>query len=118
MVFALSTAKHSLALTCLLSSKPGQERRQHFPRHSGRTWLTERLRATEIAPGSGRCACREPYALQFSREYSRLFGAPLLRDIKNLHLISGIVPGSGYVDLYERVNTIPFEEVTSFFANT
>jgi hypothetical protein len=25
---------------------------------------------------------------QFSREYSRLFGAPPLRDIKNLHQIS------------------------------
>ncbi|HEY5853463.1 MAG TPA: alpha/beta hydrolase [Aldersonia sp.] len=26
-----------------------------------------------------------------------------------------IVPGAGHVDLYERVNLIPFDELTSFF---
>jgi fermentation-respiration switch protein FrsA (DUF1100 family) len=29
-----------------------------------------------------------------------------------------IIPGAGHVDLYDRVNLIPFDKLTSFFQNS
>ncbi len=46
------------------------------------------------------------HSREFSEEAYRLAGQP-----KELF----IVPGAGHVDLYDRVNLIPFEKLTSFF---
>ena len=29
-----------------------------------------------------------------------------------------IIPGAGHVDLYDRVNLIPFDKLTGFFQNS
>jgi fermentation-respiration switch protein FrsA (DUF1100 family) len=46
------------------------------------------------------------HSREFSEEAYRLAGQP-----KELV----IVPGAGHVDLYDRVNLIPFAKLTSFF---
>jgi fermentation-respiration switch protein FrsA (DUF1100 family) len=46
------------------------------------------------------------HSLEFSEEAYRLAGEP-----KELF----IVPGAGHVDLYDRVDLIPFDELTAFF---
>ncbi|WP_339428352.1 MULTISPECIES: alpha/beta hydrolase [unclassified Pseudomonas] len=48
----------------------------------------------------------EAHSLEFSQEAYKLAGQP-----KELV----IVPGAGHVDLYDRVNLIPFDKLTSFF---
>ncbi|BBH32687.1 membrane protein [Pseudomonas sp. Cab53] len=48
----------------------------------------------------------EAHSLEFSQEAFKLAGEP-----KELF----IVPGAGHVDLYDRVNLIPFDKLTSFF---
>ncbi len=47
------------------------------------------------------------HSKEFSEEAYKLAAEP-----KELH----IVPGAGHVDLYDRVNLIPFDKLTSFFA--
>jgi hypothetical protein len=47
------------------------------------------------------------HSREFSEDAYRLAGEP-----KELF----IVPGAGHVDLYDRVNLIPFNKITSFFA--
>jgi fermentation-respiration switch protein FrsA (DUF1100 family) len=46
------------------------------------------------------------HSREFSEEAYRLAGQP-----KELF----IVPGAGHVDLYDRVNLIPFDKLTKFF---
>ena len=46
------------------------------------------------------------HSREFSEEAYRLAGQP-----KELV----VVPGAGHVDLYDRVNLIPFDKLTSFF---
>ena len=46
------------------------------------------------------------HSREFSEEAYRLAGQP-----KELV----IVPGAGHVDLYDRVNLIPFDKLTKFF---
>lgn len=46
------------------------------------------------------------HSREFSEDAYRLASEP-----KELH----IVPGAGHVDLYDRVNLIPFDKFTSFF---
>jgi len=46
------------------------------------------------------------HSREFSEEAYRLAGEP-----KQLF----IVPGAGHVDLYDRVNLIPWDKLTSFF---
>lgn len=46
------------------------------------------------------------HSLEFSEEAYRLAGEP-----KGLF----IVPGAGHVDLYDRVDLIPFDQLTAFF---
>jgi fermentation-respiration switch protein FrsA (DUF1100 family) len=46
------------------------------------------------------------HSTEFSEDAYRLAGEP-----KELF----IVPGAGHVDLYDRVNLIPFDKLTSFF---
>jgi fermentation-respiration switch protein FrsA (DUF1100 family) len=46
------------------------------------------------------------HSREFSEEAYRLAGQP-----KELV----IIPGAGHVDLYDRVNLIPFDELTAFF---
>jgi fermentation-respiration switch protein FrsA (DUF1100 family) len=46
------------------------------------------------------------HSREFSEDAYRLAGEP-----KELF----IVPGAGHVDLYDRVNYIPFDKLTSFF---
>ena len=46
------------------------------------------------------------HSREFSEEAYRLAGEP-----KELF----IVPGAGHVDLYDRVNLIPFDKLTAFF---
>jgi uncharacterized protein len=48
----------------------------------------------------------DAHSLEFSEEAYRLAGQP-----KELL----IVPGAGHVDLYDRVDLIPFDELTAFF---
>jgi len=48
------------------------------------------------------------HSREFSEEAYRLAGQP-----KELV----IIPGAGHVDLYDRVNLIPFDKLTSFFRN-
>lgn len=48
----------------------------------------------------------EAHSREFSEEAYRLAGQP-----KELY----IVPGAGHVDLYDRVDLIPFDKLTSFF---
>ncbi|RJG01299.1 alpha/beta hydrolase [Noviherbaspirillum sedimenti] len=48
------------------------------------------------------------HSREFSEEAYKLAGQP-----KELL----IIPGAGHVDLYDRVNLIPFEKLTSFFRN-
>jgi fermentation-respiration switch protein FrsA (DUF1100 family) len=48
------------------------------------------------------------HSREFSDEAYRLAGDP-----KELV----IVPGAGHVDLYDRVNLIPFDKLTTFFRN-
>lgn len=48
------------------------------------------------------------HSREFSEEAYKLAGQP-----KELF----IVPGAGHVDLYDRVNLIPFDKLTSFFRN-
>jgi uncharacterized protein len=49
------------------------------------------------------------HSLEFSEEAFRLAGEP-----KELF----IVPNAGHVDLYDRVNLIPFDKLTQFFKNS
>ena len=49
------------------------------------------------------------HSREFSEEAYRLAGQP-----KELV----IIPGAGHVDLYDRVNLIPFDKLTSFFRNS
>jgi fermentation-respiration switch protein FrsA (DUF1100 family) len=46
------------------------------------------------------------HSREFSEEAYRLAGQP-----KELF----IVPGAGHVDLYDRLNLIPFDKLTAFF---
>jgi fermentation-respiration switch protein FrsA (DUF1100 family) len=46
------------------------------------------------------------HSREFSEEAYQLAGEP-----KELY----VVPGAGHVDLYDRVNLIPFDKLTSFF---
>jgi hypothetical protein len=46
------------------------------------------------------------HSREFSEDAYRLAAEP-----KELY----IVPGAGHVDLYDRVNLIPFDKLTSFF---
>ena len=46
------------------------------------------------------------HSREFSEDAYRLAGEP-----KELL----VVPGAGHVDLYDRVNLIPFDKMTSFF---
>ena len=48
------------------------------------------------------------HSREFSEDAYKLAAEP-----KELH----IVPGAGHVDLYDRVNLIPFDKLTSFFTN-
>jgi hypothetical protein len=48
----------------------------------------------------------EAHSREFSEEAYRLAGEP-----KELF----IVPGAGHVDLYDRVNLIPWDKLRSFF---
>lgn len=48
----------------------------------------------------------DAHSLEFSEEAHRLAG-----DAKELY----IVPGAGHVDLYDRIQLIPFDKLTSFF---
>jgi fermentation-respiration switch protein FrsA (DUF1100 family) len=48
------------------------------------------------------------HSREFSEDAYRLAGDP-----KELV----IVPGAGHVDLYDRVNLIPFDNLTTFFRN-
>jgi fermentation-respiration switch protein FrsA (DUF1100 family) len=48
------------------------------------------------------------HSREFSEEAYRLAGQP-----KELV----IIPGAGHVDLYDRVNLIPFGKLTTFFRN-
>lgn len=48
------------------------------------------------------------HSREFSDEAYQLAGDP-----KELV----IVPGAGHVDLYDRVNLIPFDKLTTFFRN-
>ncbi len=48
------------------------------------------------------------HSREFSEEAYRLAGQP-----KELV----IIPGAGHVDLYDRVNLIPFDKLTTFFQN-
>ncbi|MEU4700726.1 alpha/beta hydrolase [Nonomuraea dietziae] len=48
------------------------------------------------------------HSREFSEEAYRLAG-------KAKELV--IVPGAGHVDLYDRVNLIPFDKLTTFFRN-
>ncbi|MGM3151037.1 alpha/beta hydrolase, partial [Escherichia coli] len=48
----------------------------------------------------------EAHSLEFSEEAYRLAGQP-----KELY----IVPGAGHVDLYDRVDMIPFDKLIAFF---
>jgi hypothetical protein len=48
------------------------------------------------------------HSREFSEEAYRLAGQP-----KEL----AIVPGAGHVDLYDRVDLIPFDKLTTFFQN-
>jgi uncharacterized protein len=49
------------------------------------------------------------HSREFSEEAYRLAGQP-----KELV----IIPGAGHVDLYDRVNLIPFDKLTTFFRNS
>lgn len=53
-------------------------------------------------------AGQNAHSREFSEEAFRLAGEP-----KELY----IVPNAGHVDLYERVNLIPFDKLTQFFQN-
>lgn len=53
-------------------------------------------------------AGQKAHSREFSEEAFRLAGEP-----KELH----IVPNAGHVDLYDRVNLIPFDKLTQFFQN-
>jgi hypothetical protein len=46
------------------------------------------------------------HSIEFSEDAYKLAGQP-----KELH----IVPGAGHVDLYDRVDLIPWDKLTSFF---
>ncbi len=48
----------------------------------------------------------DAHSREFSEEAYKLAGQP-----KELV----IIPGAGHVDLYDRVNLIPFDKLTSFF---
>jgi fermentation-respiration switch protein FrsA (DUF1100 family) len=48
------------------------------------------------------------HSREFSEDAYRVVAEP-----KELH----IVPGAGHVDLYDRVNVIPWDKLTSFFSN-
>jgi hypothetical protein len=47
------------------------------------------------------------HSIEFSEDAYKLAAGP-----KELY----IVPGAGHVDLYDRVNLIPFDKLTSFFS--
>lgn len=49
------------------------------------------------------------HSREFSEEAYTLAGEP-----KELL----VIPGAGHVDLYDRVNLIPFEKLATFFRNT
>ena len=51
-------------------------------------------------------AGEKAHSIEFSEEAYRLAAQP-----KELY----IVPGAGHVDLYDRLNFIPFDKLTSFF---
>jgi fermentation-respiration switch protein FrsA (DUF1100 family) len=53
-------------------------------------------------------AGEDAHSREFSEEAYRLAGQP-----KELV----IIPGAGHVDLYDRVNLIPFDKLTTFFQN-
>jgi hypothetical protein len=46
------------------------------------------------------------HSIEFSEDAYKLAGQP-----KELH----IVPGAGHVDLYDRVDLIPWDKLTTFF---
>ena len=53
-------------------------------------------------------AGEQAHSREFSEEAYRLAAEP-----KELV----IIPGAGHVDLYDRVNLIPFDKLTAFFQN-
>ena len=53
-------------------------------------------------------AGEQAHSREFSDEAYRLAAEP-----KELV----IIPGAGHVDLYDRVNLIPFDKLTAFFQN-